>query len=285
MIDFKEIPSANHGNGLQDTFELFARDFFQAIGFHIVHNPDRGPDGGKDLIISEIHDSITGKHETKWLVSCKHYAHGGNAVGVDDELGVPDRIKEHECDGFIGFYSTLPSSGLNNRFESYKKSFKVFVFDKARIENELVTNDAVAGLFKRYFPKSYTQFSINNPKPAKLFVEKPSLKCERCGKELIDDLGNAVFVCFKKLSEDGLNHYERAYISCCDECDNILKRSVQSSCSYHLVDNYVRLTYLSNPTVYIKHVMNWFNAFQSGDTMNSEVLEKIKKVFLNAIVR
>lgn len=33
IIDFKEIPKANVANGNQDVFELFAREFFHALGF------------------------------------------------------------------------------------------------------------------------------------------------------------------------------------------------------------------------------------------------------------
>lgn len=53
VIDFTEIPLANTGEGNQDTFELFARDFFSALGFEIEESPSRGPDGGKDLLILE----------------------------------------------------------------------------------------------------------------------------------------------------------------------------------------------------------------------------------------
>jgi len=41
MIDFKEIPPSNIANGEQDTFELFARDFFHCLGYEILENPAR----------------------------------------------------------------------------------------------------------------------------------------------------------------------------------------------------------------------------------------------------
>ena len=54
LLDFKEIAQANLANGLQDTFKLFARDFFMMLGFQIKEGPDRvGQDGGRDLIISK----------------------------------------------------------------------------------------------------------------------------------------------------------------------------------------------------------------------------------------
>ena len=35
LLNFREIPQANVGGGLQDEFELFTRDFFETLGFRI----------------------------------------------------------------------------------------------------------------------------------------------------------------------------------------------------------------------------------------------------------
>ena len=53
VLNFKEIPEAHKGSGLQDTFELFARDFLVFMGYTIVVDPSRGADGGSDLIVEE----------------------------------------------------------------------------------------------------------------------------------------------------------------------------------------------------------------------------------------
>lgn len=50
IIDFKEIPQANKGGGNQDSFELFAQDFFEYLGYEIVEQPFRGADGGAKTI-------------------------------------------------------------------------------------------------------------------------------------------------------------------------------------------------------------------------------------------
>ena len=47
MIDFKEISSDG------ETWELFSRDFLEEMGFFIETPPDRGADGGKDMLITE----------------------------------------------------------------------------------------------------------------------------------------------------------------------------------------------------------------------------------------
>ena len=42
ILNFKEIPEAHIATGMQDTFELFARDFLSFMGYKIVTDPDRG---------------------------------------------------------------------------------------------------------------------------------------------------------------------------------------------------------------------------------------------------
>ena len=139
LVDFKEIPPANTGSGKQDTFELFARDFFWNLGYKIGEDPSRGADGGKDLILIEPLSGIYSDAEKRWLVSCKHYAHSGGSVSGKHELDILGRVKVYKCDGFIAFYSTLPSSGLANTISKIKDDISVQVFDGAKIEQFLVT--------------------------------------------------------------------------------------------------------------------------------------------------
>ena len=51
VLDFKEIPEAHKATGLQDTFELFSRDFLVFLGYKIISDPDRGADGGVDICL------------------------------------------------------------------------------------------------------------------------------------------------------------------------------------------------------------------------------------------
>jgi hypothetical protein len=51
--------------GEQDTFELFARDFLEMLGFEVVSGPDRGQDGGRDLIALEKRPGILATTEVR----------------------------------------------------------------------------------------------------------------------------------------------------------------------------------------------------------------------------
>src|SRR5579859_5125301 len=100
VLDFKEIPFAHASGGDLDAFELFAREVLTFIGYTIVEDPSRGPDGGKDLIVSESRKGVGGETRIRWLVSCKHKAASKKAIGVGDEPSILERVKCKRCQGF-----------------------------------------------------------------------------------------------------------------------------------------------------------------------------------------
>jgi len=191
MIDFKEIPS-NPKNGDPDTFEKFCSDFLKAIGYEILDIPSRGADGGIDLKVRDLRRKPDGSFRTKeiWLVSCKHYAHSGNNVGLPDELSITDRIIQHGCTGFMGFYSTGPTTSLITRLKGLKLPFIIY-YDR-EIENEIVGFYSRENLFIRYFPESYQKWkSISNLyEPVKLFESLIDSKYSNVKNFLITSFGS-----------------------------------------------------------------------------------------------
>jgi hypothetical protein len=187
VLDFKEIAEANKANGDQDSFELFARDFLEYEGYNIIEDPSRGQDRGKDLIVEETR-RVNGKTDTiRWLVSCKHYAHNnkgkGKSVGVQDEPDIKDRVLTNDCKGFMGFYSTLPSSGLIPKFLNYKKQGEILTthYDKEKIEKALLKNDEGKIIARRYFPKSMKKWE-DIEKPIRQSVSDIATKIEKFNK-------------------------------------------------------------------------------------------------------
>ncbi len=165
-LDFKEIPLANGSDGTQDTFELLCKEYFEFIGLNVLVGPDRGQDGGRDLIVVESRTGVLGNTEFKWLVSCKHRAHSGKSVSDREEDDIAGRVESHGTNGFIGFYSTLPSSGLTNKLERYKLNGKLTykIINHNDIEKDLLNTSTGRSIAKRYFPISYARWeSINAP--------------------------------------------------------------------------------------------------------------------------
>lgn len=157
IINFKEIPRANSGEGNQDTFENFAKEFLELYGFQIIESPSRGADGGLDLKVKEVRSGIGGSIDVFWLVSCKHFAHSGMAISPYYELNISDRVRANNCKGFIGFYSSVPTSGLIRNLSGLSEiEFKIF--DKEGIEKEIIGINKMEILFARYFPESYKKW-------------------------------------------------------------------------------------------------------------------------------
>ena len=164
VLDFREIPQANKSDGDQDIFELFARDFFEALGYEIEISPSRGADGGKDLIILEPLAGIITKSTKRWIVSCKHKAHSGKSVSTNDEIDIKGRVDKFQAHGFIAFYSTLPSSGLTNDFERLMNlvpPVSIEVFDRTRIEKFVLFDSRLRQVLRQYFPNNYQYLTQN----------------------------------------------------------------------------------------------------------------------------
>lgn len=154
-IEFKEIPKANEGGKDQDIFELFACDFLESLGYEISERPSRGPDGKKDLIVtSKPNIGITSGSKIKWLVSCKHFAHSENGVSDTHEPDILDRVRKHQCHGFLGFYSTIPNSSLIDKLKSFENQFPNNLYDHSRIEKEIYSLKDRERILATYFPES-----------------------------------------------------------------------------------------------------------------------------------
>lgn len=165
QLDFKEIAQGNVSTGEQDSFELFARDFMEIMGYEILSGPDRGSDLGRDIIVQEARQGIGGTTFIRWLVSCKHKAHSATSVGLTDEQNILDRVATHNCNGFIGFYSTLPASSLTKMLEGLKQQktdFNYQIIDKEKIERILLSTGPGLGLAARFFPDSYNKWAKTN---------------------------------------------------------------------------------------------------------------------------
>ncbi|MFT3784159.1 MAG: hypothetical protein QM790_19295 [Nibricoccus sp.] len=155
LIDFTEIAcpkSPAPKGGCVDDFELFTLEFFtQVKRLRIFKYPSRGSDGGIDLGAEGVISGAAGR----WLVSCKHKAHGDKSVFPEEEINIVERLGRWECTGFIPFYSTIASTALDSNIEGVKKlGFAVERYFKDRIERELLEGPEGTFLASRYFKKS-----------------------------------------------------------------------------------------------------------------------------------
>ena len=281
ILDFKEIPMAHKGGGEQDKFELFSRDFFQNIGYKISSAPGRGADGGKDLILTEVRKGIASNTEVRWLVSCKHKAHSGSSVSKTDEPEITDSLKAHNCTGFIGFYSTLPSSGLVAKVESMSEIEHQF-FDSSKIEQALLTNPKCLELAKRYFPASFKNWIDENPKPATIFSDHEPFRCHNCDAVLDYSSWGIVTSWVKHEETDNglVKKIRNQYVCCGGDCDRILANRYYTD-GYS--DAWADLKDYFTPTLYLKAVMGFCNELNDEKIIYSkEAFDQEKSILIKA---
>ena len=284
ILDFKEIPEAHISNGLQDTFELFARDFLKFVGYKIVTNPDRGADGGVDLIVEERRTGIGGETIIRWLVSCKHKAFSGSSVNSRDDANIRDRVEANNCQGFIGFYSTIASAGLAGNLEGLKGKIEYQVFDREKIEGSLLHSAKGLELAERFFPRSLTEWKTENPQPVQIFAEKPKLHCKVCNKDLLEQDDPGVITIWQKMPKyraDEIKHFEHVFWVCRGRCDDILTEHMRHK-DNTLFDGWEDISDVLMPTIFIKWVMTIMNELRSGHTYSDEAFKSMKTFLLQA---
>ncbi len=283
VLDFKEIPEAHIASGKQDQFELFARDFLAFVGYEIVSDPDRGADGGVDLIVREKRTGVGGQTTVDWLVSCKHKAHSGSSVKPTDDANIHDRVEANDCNGFIGFYSTLPSAGLGGNLDGLKQKIEVQVFDYEKIESMLLHSAKGLKIAERYFPISLEKWKTNNPKPAKIFADAPSLQCRVCKKELFEQDDPGVITLWNKIRKDWdaeNKRYEHIFWTCRGHCDSVVSHAVRSN-RKDVVDGWEDISDVMMPTIFIKWVMSTFNELRDGVEYSDEAFDNLKTFMLS----
>ena len=95
-------------------WEWFAQDVLFHLGFMIHVGPSEGTDDGLDMIAE--------REKTKYLVSCKHNHKSRKNVGVREESDIRDRVEQHNCEGFIAFYSVGATTALKKKFISLENA-------------------------------------------------------------------------------------------------------------------------------------------------------------------
>lgn len=287
IVNFNEIPKANGDDGQQDTFELFARDFLLKMNFIILSPPNRGADGGKDLLVEEVRPGKFNSSKIKWLVSCKHKSHSGSSVSPDDEQSITDRLEQFKANGFLGIYSTLPSSGLQNRLDSLKANYEVMVFDSALIEMELL-NKENEELLKRYFPESAKKWIDEKKEPTILFPGYEPLLCDLCHKDLMMENGkmkpNGVIAFVNSMTYQKKTKYKKeqildVYKACKGNCDRTLEYSWYKRDG---ITGWVDISDVSTPHEYLRWWMAIMNEIRRNKAEYSdEAYKKLKTIILS----
>lgn len=276
MIDFKEIPYND------DTWELFARDFLLELGFFIETSPDRGADGGKDMLVTEEVKGKLHSYRFRWLVSCKHFAASGNSVNENDhEKNILERVKSFKADGFLGFYSTVPSAGLNTRLAQLRaeKEIKDYrIFDHKLIENFLVSLGFSRIMF-RYMPENYKKIRPIH----KIIDEYVPITCDCCGKDLLEALYHEEYrglvAQVTQRDKDGRTKVLETYFACKGSCDKTLETRYWNK--YKEVTGWKDLSDIAMPNEFLRWIMVTINQLQNENfSYSSTAIDKERTLII-----
>jgi hypothetical protein len=225
-----------------------------------------GPDGGKDLLVVEEIAGKIGRYRLKWVVSCKHFATSNRAVNEADEINIIERVQHFAADGFIGFYSTVASCGLNSRLHALRENRSIRdyrIYDHKAIENVLVTV-GFSHLMMRYLPASYTVV-----KPLHLVGDSYSpLACEICQKDLLTEsfheshAGNIIYAYRYDESHIKPTLYEGVYVACKTPCDERLAHRLKG---LGLMTSWKDIGDLLIPVEYLRFVFAVMNRIRGKD--------------------
>lgn len=278
MIDWTEIEDG-------DSWELFARDFLVAKGYVIEVGPSRGADGGKDILISEQLKGLASSQKFTWLVSCKHYATSRSSVGPKDESDILDRVKQHNADGFFGFYSTMASSGLMNRLDALKNSGDISdfsVFDHRIIEGHFA-REGMSKTAMQHFPKGYSAL-----RPIQtIFAEYEPVKCEICDKDvLLESFTKTYSANVAYAQRTDANHsapIESVHVTCKGDCDRALQNRLQAQ---GFMTTWEDIGDLLNPLFFLKNMISYMNQLHAGERKYSDdAHQKIKRLYIRLAQR
>ena len=111
MIDFK---TATDGTA----FQQLVREILLIADLHPQWS-GKGPDQGRDIIISERATGYLNTFERRWLVQCKHFAHSGKSVGRNDVGSVVDDCRQVNY-GYFLVCSTQPSASLVTKLDEIR---------------------------------------------------------------------------------------------------------------------------------------------------------------------
>ena len=242
MIDFSEIADG-------EAWEAFCRDYLSAMGLVVSIPPGRGPDDGRDLLVKEqLKAKLTSRPYT-WLVSCKHYAVSGRAIGTELETNITDRMSQHSADGFIGFYSTQASAALIERLKDLRDKrifFEFTVFDGSRIERGF-HDVGLSGVLQQHLPSAHTALRPIHP----LLGEYKPLKCEACGKDLLRSSVSEPFKGIILFVRSRTGCVEQLVFACKGACDRKISAGLRAA---DLLTGWDDISDYCNPLLFMRRI-------------------------------
>ncbi|TYP72320.1 hypothetical protein BCL69_11061, partial [Nitrosomonas communis] len=130
--------------------------------------------------------------------------------------------------------------------------------------------------------QTLVKWKTENPQPAKIFSNKPSLKCKVCEKELLDQEDKGVITLWHRIRHDYNKEpqkFEHVFWTCRGRCDDVLSQHIRSQTT-NLIDGWEDISDVMMPTIFIKWVMSIMNEKRDGVIYSDEDFNSLKEFLL-----
>jgi len=188
-------------------------------------------------------------------------------VSSRDEPDVLGRVSKFKADGFIGFYSTIPSSELNRTLESYRSQINVIVYDSALIERNLLNNSDLNGVFERFFPQSYREYRKASFAPHTISEYIVGLYCNVCGKDLLKERQGRIELPDEFIDDGKKKRIVDVYWACSGDCDRKVEVAFQKR---GFISSWEAIEDLMIPLVFMQWVITTMNSLRDGSLVFSD---------------
>ncbi len=183
--------------------------------------------------------------------------------------------------GFLGFYSTIASSGLNTRLRELRNRGDIKdyqIFDRKRIEDYLLRL-GFSRIFTRYFPES-----VKHVRPLhKVLDDYIPIACDVCGKDLLEALYRenykGLVAQVDRFDEaSGTTTVERMYFACKGKCD----KKMEAACwaEFREPAGWKDLSDLVIPAEFLRWIMATLNRLRSGEKYANDAFMKEKQLIM-----
>lgn len=135
-------------------FEDLICDLFTEGGYNIIFKAGEGPDGNRDMMLSNEYDDGLTSITRKYIVQCKRQK---NTIGIGDVSDIRDTLERYNADGFILAVTSRISQPLNSKLADMT-SRSIYSY------RPLLPNDIYKLLFKHediflnYFPDEFEKY-------------------------------------------------------------------------------------------------------------------------------
>jgi Restriction endonuclease len=168
-LDFSKLAGTPPGETFQALIRLIGEQLKLGVSW-----TGRGADGGRDLIFVETQEGPIKGRPVRWLVSCKDNSDSKRSVTERDVGNVSDKVRQHDCDGFLLATTTTASAALKELLDKLdadaRDPIQTKVWDRFYI-SQMLLSDRFSSLLMQFFPEHQRREAVAKLDAAREVVE------------------------------------------------------------------------------------------------------------------